>query len=74
VPKPLVTQVEDFIKVLHQTQGIVEPIIVGKWVDTGYCSPYQREEECPNPNCKGYFAHNLVGMRGGDLPEGFREP
>lgn len=39
----------------------------------GRCNSFEPEDKCLNPNCKGFFAHSQVGLRGGDLPEGFTE-
>lgn len=37
------------------------------------CDAYEPADSCQNPNCGGDFAHNLVGMAGGDLPAGYTE-
>lgn len=37
------------------------------------CNSFQPEEKCNNPDCGGFFSHSLVGLSGGDTPEGFVE-
>lgn len=60
----LIKAVEDMIKIVQAQQ--TDSITV-EW----RCNPYKIEDACTNPNCGGYFSHNLVGMRGGDYPAGF---
>lgn len=42
------------------------------FIDEHSCDSFESQDNCLNPNCS-WFNHSMVGMRGGDLPEGYND-